>query len=127
MAAMMLIFGWIAGEQILLRRLQVLVDASKRFASGRFSTMIPPMVHDEIGQLASSFNEMASQLKELYKNLEGKVREKTKEIESERELLETLLENLPVAAIVVDAPSGSLRIINRMGNSCSDIKRVKEF
>ncbi|MEK7655190.1 MAG: ATP-binding protein [Patescibacteria group bacterium] len=127
MAAMMLIFGWIAGEQILLRRLQVLVDASKRFASGRFSTMIPPMVHDEIGQLASSFNEMASQLKELYKNLEGKVREKTKEIESERELLETLLENLPVAAIVVDAPSGSLRIINRMGKQLLGYKKGKRI
>jgi signal transduction histidine kinase len=122
----MLIFGWLAGEWVLLRRLQIIVDASKRFASGRFSTLIPPMVSDEIGQLALSFNDMATQLKGLYRNLEERVREKTQEIENERMLLEMLIENLPVGVVVAEIPSGVIRTVNNMGKQLFGFKTNKQ-
>ena len=43
---------------------------------------------DEIGQLASSFNEMASQLKTAYGGLEQRVKERTEELEGTKKELE---------------------------------------
>ncbi len=42
--------------------------------------MIPVESHDEVGQLATSFNEMARSLNELYAGLERKVAERTSEL-----------------------------------------------
>ena len=50
---------------------------------------------DEIGQLASSFNEMASQLKTAYGSLEQRVTERTEELEgAKKELEEEIAERL---------------------------------
>jgi len=85
---------------MLLRRvtrpLHQLVDATKAISSGDLSTEIPVRSEDEVGLLASSFNQMARDLKanidekdryagELQKlnlELEDKVRARTKELEA---------------------------------------------
>ena len=85
---------------MLLRRvtrpLHQLVDATKAISSGDLSTEIPVRSEDEVGLLASSFNQMARDLKanidekdryagELAKlnvELEDKVRARTKELEA---------------------------------------------
>ena len=77
------------------RPLHQLVDATKAISSGDLSTEIPVQSEDEVGLLAASFNQMARDLKatlgdkdryadELAKlnvELEGKVRERTSELE----------------------------------------------
>ncbi|MBI4138762.1 HAMP domain-containing protein [Candidatus Uhrbacteria bacterium] len=118
----LILFGWVAMERVILRRLQAIIDASKRFARGDFSGRVPTVMKDEIGDLGIAFNKMAGQLEGLYAHLEERVAEKTRqltqkvtEIEEERRLLEALLNNLPVAVIVAKAPSGQLMITNNLG------------
>ena len=67
--------------------IQKLVEGTKRIASGELGFKIPTRSKDEIGYLATSFNDMTSQLGESKKqiedyahNLEQKVDDKTKEI-----------------------------------------------
>jgi len=70
------------------RPIHELVKGTKKIARGDLDFKIPAKSKDEIGLLASSFNEMTSQLGESNKrledyagNLKGMVDEKTKEIE----------------------------------------------
>jgi two-component system, NtrC family, sensor kinase len=48
--------------QALRDRIQSLTQATQRLAAGDLSTSIPVDVHDDVGQLADSFNQMAMQL-----------------------------------------------------------------
>jgi len=94
------IIATVIAVTMLLRRvtrpLHQLVDATKAISSGDLSTEIPVRSEDEVGLLASSFNQMARDLKanidekdryagELQKlnlELEDKVRARTKELEA---------------------------------------------
>ena len=53
----------------LFARLKVMVKMMKRIQSGEFGARIAEKGHDEIGELASSFNQMASNLEEVMMNL----------------------------------------------------------
>lgn len=55
-------------------------------ARGDFNQKVKIESHDEIGDLASSFSEMATRLSDLYGSLEQRVKDKTEELE--RRLLE---------------------------------------
>ncbi|NEQ99073.1 MAG: HAMP domain-containing protein, partial [Cyanothece sp. SIO2G6] len=46
-------------------------DASKQIAAGNWDKVVPLKRHDEIGELAMSFNQMARQLKQSFANLEA--------------------------------------------------------
>jgi nitrate/nitrite-specific signal transduction histidine kinase len=87
---------------MLLRRvtspLRQLVDATKAISSGDLSSQITVESKDEVGLLASSFNQMAQdlrvnidekdryaeELRKLNVELEDKVRERTRELEASR-------------------------------------------
>ncbi len=58
-----LFFGWLTTRS-LVRRVQQLALATTQFASGDYSQRIASVDHDEIGQLARQFNQMAEQLVE---------------------------------------------------------------
>jgi len=65
-----------------IRRLR---DTAKSIASGRFNERLPLTSDDEFGQLARDFNQMALELDDLYRDLELRVREKSRElVRSER-------------------------------------------
>ncbi len=68
--------------------LQALADATRRIAEGSLDETVPEASHDEIGQLARSFNRMTGELKrsrrelEMYSaDLENQVRLRTHELE----------------------------------------------
>ncbi len=68
--------------------LQALAQATRRIAAGSLDEAVPESTHDEIGQLARSFNQMTSELKrsrrdlEMYSaGLENQVRLRTRELE----------------------------------------------
>lgn len=85
-----LIFGYFIGESI-IRPLHVLNDQVIKVKNGDMDVLIEPKTDDEVGDMAISFKEMLSRLKELYKNLEDKVKERTEELEkSEKKLGESL-------------------------------------
>ena len=91
------------------RPIQKLVEGTKRIASGDLGFKIPTRSKDEIGYLATSFNDMTSQLGESKKqledyaqNLEQKVEDKTEELKKGKEYVENLIENAQDAIISID-------------------------
>lgn len=68
--------------------------------SGHFGARVQVTSADEFGDLADGFNAMAAHLQMLYRNLEGRVAEKTARLEVERERLAALYE---VSAFVARA------------------------
>jgi HAMP domain-containing protein len=55
-------------------------DAAKQISTGNLNTTIEVTSQDEIGELSEAFNQMATQLKQYYSNLETQVKEKTEQV-----------------------------------------------
>ena len=70
--------------------LKQLVMASMQVQSGNFRIKLKGTTHNELGVLAGTFNNMASELEKHYSGLEQKVREKTRRLEHAKNSLETL-------------------------------------
>jgi len=62
--------------------------AAKQIAAGHLETSVDLRRGDAIGELGTSFNRMASQLKSAFETLEEKVKERTRELEVEKEKAE---------------------------------------
>lgn len=63
-----------------IRQLQKMRDNTSEIASGRFAKRLDIEGDREFARLAEDFNQMASQLEEIYRDLERKVREKSSEL-----------------------------------------------
>lgn len=70
------------------RPLEKIGKAAREIGQGNLDKTIQISSHDEIGVLASFFNEMSSRLKQSYQGLEDKVRERTKELQVKEKQLE---------------------------------------
>ncbi|MFC1671328.1 SpoIIE family protein phosphatase, partial [Spirochaetota bacterium] len=88
-------------RNILTKRLGKLLDGVKEVNDGNFKIQLDEKIMDEIGFLASSFNNMVSsisdaqnELKYYAENLEHMVSERTDELQSAMEELEAINENL---------------------------------
>ncbi|UFX45649.1 HAMP domain-containing protein [Bradyrhizobium sp. 41S5] len=81
--ALGLVVAIIAGT-ILARRMLVPITAlrtgARRLGAGDFGHRIEVKTADELEELAGQFNSMASQLAETYSGLEGKVKERTRDL-----------------------------------------------
>ena len=100
------------------RPIRKLVEGTKRIANGDLAFRVKTKLKDEIGDLATSFNDMTLQLAESKKqlqdyalNLEEKVEEKTDEIKKSKEFTENLIETAQ-DAIVCDE-NGIITIWNK--------------
>lgn len=78
-----------------VRPIQLLTATVQKFSGGDFSGEVKVNSSDEIGILASTFNEMAKRINNSYVNLEEKVKEKTgllahkvEEVEKQNKVLE---------------------------------------
>lgn len=60
--------------------LRKLVEAAQRIRSGDFSVKLEHEIDDELGELASTFNQMSQELSRMYTDLENKVSDKTAEL-----------------------------------------------
>jgi len=74
------------GTQSVFRPLQSLATITSKFAAGDFSVRAEVRSQNEIGLLADSFNHMAEELTELYRSLEQKVEERTRQIRTAAEV-----------------------------------------
>ncbi len=93
----------------LLRPLQQLRTGAQALTQGRFGYTIPFRSHDELGEMAETFNTMSLELARLYDELERYNREletrvtlRTAELAAERNRLSTILRNLADGLIVTD-------------------------
>jgi GAF domain-containing protein/HAMP domain-containing protein len=80
-----------AGANRVIRPLQTLAVIAQKYAKGDWSQRAPVKTKDEIGWLASSFNNMADQLSELYQSLEQKVDEQTRQIRTASEVAQSVI------------------------------------
>ena len=80
------------GDVFVLEPVGLLKQAIEKIQQGDFDARVEHPTRDEFGTLAESFNGMADHLQSMYRNLEHKVAEKTRELEEKRERLEGLYE-----------------------------------
>lgn len=80
------------GYRFVLEPLGLLKRAIHRLQDGDLGARVERTSTDEFGTLAEGFNNMAEQLQAMYRNLEGRVQEKTAQLEKERGRLECLYE-----------------------------------
>ena len=116
---------------VVVRPIRALRDGMQSMQKEDFSVRMPVASRDELGELATGFNNMAGHLQQLYDTLEERVRNKTKSLEEHRDELKTLYE---VTALFTRAQSpeemcreflvqlmakygaagGSVRLVDRM-------------
>lgn len=86
-------------SQIFMRPIKLLLEGTQRVSQGDFNYQVPVATEDEIGILSHSFNTMTDKIKrsqnslnEYSHRLEGKVRERTRQLEEKTVRLEEALE-----------------------------------
>ncbi|MEE3719478.1 adenylate/guanylate cyclase domain-containing protein [Tumidithrix elongata RA019] len=90
--------GFLFARRI-VKPLQQLTAAAEQIRSGNLDTHVEIQAQNELGVLATTFNQMSSELSELYHSLEQKVAERTAELQHEKERSEQLLLNILPEAI----------------------------
>lgn len=92
--------------------IQALAEGTREVSAGNFNYQVPEQAQDELGVLVRSFNSMTTQLRdnraqidEFTRNLQQAVQE----LERRRQLMETVLENIPAGVIYMDANGGIQR------------------
>ncbi|WP_425216093.1 adenylate/guanylate cyclase domain-containing protein [Tumidithrix helvetica] len=90
--------GFLFAKRI-VKPLQQLTTAADRIRAGSLDTHVEIQSQNELGLLATTFNQMASELSELYRSLEQKVAQRTAELQKEKERSEHLLLNILPEAI----------------------------
>jgi len=95
--------------------IQALAEGTREVSAGNFDYQVPEQVQDELGLLVRSFNSMTTQLRdsraqidEFTRNLQQAVQE----LERRRQLMETVLENIPAGVIYLD-PVGTVLRTNK--------------
>ncbi|MGB9436011.1 MAG: ATP-binding protein [Candidatus Acidiferrum sp.] len=99
--------------------IQALAEGTREVSSGNFEYQVPEQAQDELGVLVRSFNSMTTQLRdnraqidEFTRNLQQAVQE----LERRRQLMETVLENIPAGVIYMDASGGVQRTNKSLEN-----------
>jgi len=94
--------------------IQALAEGTREVSAGNFDYQVPEQAQDELGVLVRSFNVMTTQLRdsraqidEFTRNLQQAVQE----LERRRQLMETVLENIPAGVTYMDA-AGAIQRTN---------------
>ncbi len=91
--------------------ISILSEATQSIAKGNFRKKIPDQGKDELGMLVRSFNIMTTKLESANKTLElNKQR-----IESSRNFLEGIINNMSSGIIVID-PKSNIRLTNKLAS-----------
>src|SRR3989339_2674 len=101
-------------------------------ADGRYASRVNIKTYDEIEELAHQFNKMAESLEQneaekaqQQKLLEFKVQDRTKDLESEKNKLQIIFDNLPSGFIQLDK-SGNIKSILEIITDITESKRLQD-
>src|SRR5207249_6090006 len=81
-------------------------------SAGNFDYQVPEQAQDELGVLVRSFNAMTTQLRDNRSQIDQFTRnlqQAVQELERRRQLMETVLENVPTGVISLDTNGAILR------------------
>ncbi|HVO57075.1 MAG TPA: ATP-binding protein [Dongiaceae bacterium] len=92
--------------------IQALAEGTREVSAGNFDYQVPEQAHDELGALVRSFNSMTTQLRDSRAQLDQFTRnlqQAVQELERRRQLMETVLENIPTGVVSLDQEGNILR------------------
>ena len=92
--------------------IQALAEGTREISAGNFEYQVPEQAQDELGILVRSFNTMTTQLRDNRSQIDQFTRnlqQAVQELERRRQLMETVLENIPTGVISLDANGAILR------------------
>jgi two-component system nitrogen regulation sensor histidine kinase NtrY len=92
--------------------IQALAEGTREISAGNFDYQVPEQAQDELGILVRSFNTMTTQLRDNRSQIDQFTRnlqQAVQELERRRQLMETVLENIPTGVISLDANGAILR------------------
>ena len=92
--------------------IQALAEGTREISGGNFDYQVPEQAQDELGVLVRSFNAMTTQLRDNRSQIDQFTRnlqQAVQELERRRQLMETVLENIPTGVISLDESGAILR------------------
>jgi two-component system nitrogen regulation sensor histidine kinase NtrY len=114
--------------------IQALAEGTREISAGNFDYQVPEQAQDELGVLVRSFNTMTTQLRDNRSQIDQFTRnlqQAVQELERRRQLMETVLENIPTGVISLDANGAILRAntaVTRMfGSDSRDARSLDEL
>jgi PAS domain S-box-containing protein len=97
------------------RPVLAITQAASSVSRGNFETVAPVLTEDEVGVLATAFNEMTERLRRLYFDLNQQVEATTRamvDLEKNRKLLQSIIDNSTTLIAVTDR-EGRFLLLNR--------------
>lgn len=85
-----------------------LMQKTREVAAGKLDNLVDIDSRDELGQLASAFNQMTARLSESYQNLEAKIQERTQDLQKFRLAVESTSDH-----IIITDPAGVILYANK--------------
>ncbi len=95
-------FFLLIAVKLIVRPITALTEMTQAIAGGDLSRTVHVSTHDEIGQLAVSFNAMTVKLKNFYDELEEKVRQRTEALTESEAYVRQVIETAADAFIAID-------------------------
>ncbi len=118
-------------RRFVLKPLGIMTVSANRIASGNYDLRLPIERKDEIGTLASAFNEMTSKVKEYTTNLEQIVERRTAELEQTNNKLENvnrrLTDSIQYAAMIQESIIPSKSALNQRLSEVSFFLRQRDI
>src|SRR6202008_3701555 len=103
--------GLVLAKQVTVP-IQALAEGTREVSAGNFDYQVPEQAQDELGVLVRSFNAMTTQLRDNRSQVDQFTRnlqQAVQELERRRQLMETVLENIPTGVVSLDANGAILR------------------
>jgi PAS domain S-box-containing protein len=114
--------------------IQALAEGTREISSGNFDYQVPEQTHDELGVLVRSFNTMTTQLRDSRSQIDQFTRnlqQAVLELERRRQLIETVLENIPTGVLSLDPDGNILRanpsVVEIFGASSKDARSIEDL
>lgn len=111
-----------------------LAEGTREISAGNFDYQVPEQAQDELGVLVRSFNAMTTQLRDNRSQIDQFTRnlqQAVQELERRRQLMETVLENIPTGVISLDATGAILRtntaVARMFGGDARDAQSLDEL
>jgi len=98
-------------NRLVIDPIVALTQTVRDISSGDLTKQAPVTSSDEIGQLATAFNDMTGKLRESYESLEDKIEQRTNELQASEKRFRSILEGAPNAMVIINK-EGNIVLIN---------------